>query len=529
MKKLLYVSLVALLTTTACTDLNVDAKSELVPENFPVTEEQFIAASGVIYTEFALGYTDNYWLQTELSGDAVALTANGGNWFDGGRYKDLHFHSWNKLNPLNTSTWSWLYKTINSCNKVYELLKGAEESDSKNTTIAELRSMRAFCYYLLMDNFGGVPIVKEFGEDLKARNTRQEVFDYVETELKESIPYLKAVNDKSVYGRPNQLAGYAMLAKLYLNAETFIGKSMYNETVAACDQVIAFEKSGVTGLESRDNYIKMFDYDNGPSFTEFLLAIPYDENNLQAFRPSRYALSIYHPTAWDYKFTVSSCMRVLPTYYDLFIEDENDIRRNVFLTEEQYLRDGVTPMIVPATKIQLDSRYTGSDKETVVNYHIKFTKEIEFRNEANFDNGDDVVGRLVGYRCNKYNASTTQTGRFQSNDFPVLRYADVLLMKAEAILRGATATNGETALSLVNRIRERAGVPAWKTVTLQQLINERGREFTLESWRRNDLIRFGKFEDSWLLKTDKDINKRLFPIPQSEIESNPLLTQNTGY
>lgn len=528
MKHILYSSLF-MLAATACVNLDIDPQSELTPGNFPTTEEQFVAASGVVYTEFALGYTDNYWLQSELSGDAAVVTANGGNWFDGGRYKELHYHDWNKNNDLVKTTWSWLYKTINSCNKVYALLKDAKESESKETTIAELRTMRAFCYYLLMDNFGGVPLIKEFGEDLKARNTKEDIFQYVEKELKEALPSLKKVNNKSTYGRPTQLAAYAMLAKLYLNAEIFIDRPMYNEAVTMCDQVIAFEKAGETGLTDRSQYLNMFNYDNGPDFKEFLLAIPYDENNLQSFRPSRYSLSIYHPGAWEFKFTVSSCMRILPGHYDLFTEEPGDIRRDEFLTGEQYLRDGTTPMTVTATKVQLDSRYNGPDKEAIVNYHIKFTKEIEFRSEPNFDTGDDVTGRLIGYRSNKYNASTTQTDRFQSNDFPVLRYADVLLMKAEAILKGATATNGETALGLTNKVRERAGVKPWSSVNLDMLLNERAREFSLEGWRRNDLIRFGKFENSWLLKTDNDPRKRLFPIPKAEIETNPLLEQNPGY
>jgi hypothetical protein len=506
-------------------------KSELVPENFPLTQEQFVAASGVIYTEFALGFADNYWLMAELSGDGFVLTANGGNWFDGGRYKELHYHDWNKNNPLISSTWSWLYKTINSCNKVYSLLRDAEESEAKSTSIAELRTIRAFCYYLLIDNFGDVPLIREFGEDLRARDKTDVVFDYIESELQEALPALKAENNQSTYGRPTQPAAYAILAKLYLNAEKFTEQNRYNDAVAACDRVIAFETQGLTELTPRDRFPKMFDFDNGPEFKELLLAIPYDENNLQSFKPSRYNFSIYHPTAWNYKFTVSSCMRTLPSHYDLYVEEgeNNDIREQVFLKEEQYLQDGVTPMILPVTKVQLDSRYSGNDKDAIVSYHIRLTKEIEFRNVPNFDTGDDVSGRLAGYRSNKYPPSHTQSGREQSNDFPVLRYADVLLMKAEAILRGATPTNSETAVSLVNRIRERAGCKLRNSITLEQLLDERAREFSLEAWRRNDLIRFGKYENTWLLKTDSDIRRRLYPIPEAEIRNNPLLEQNPGY
>lgn len=530
MKKLVvYSSALLLCLAASCTSLDVDVKSELTPDNFPNSEEQFVAASGVIYTNFALGYADNYWELSELSGDEAVLTANGGNWFDGGQYKDMHYHTWNKNNPLVENAWSWLYKTINSCNQVYSLLEGAADSEAKARSIAELRTMRAFCYYLLIDNFGDVPLVKSFGETVGSRNSRKEVFDYVEEELLDALPDLSSVNDVTTYGRPTQLSAYAMLAKLYMNAEVFVGEKRYDDAVSMCDKVIAFEKQGQTTLTPNSSYLSMFNYDNGPDFKEILFAIPYDENNLKSFKPSRYSLSIYHPEFWGFKFTVSSCTRILPSFYDLFTQSANDVREKQFLTGKQYLLDGSTPMVIQATKVQLDNRYTSDDKDEVVDFHIEFTKDIEFRDIANFDTGDDVKGRLVGYRCNKYPASSTQTGREQSNDFPVFRYADILLMKAEALLRGAKVTNGETALYLVNRIRQRAGVDLWTNVSLDELLQERAREFSMEAWRRNDLIRFGKFEDKWLVKTDNDPRKRLFPIPQKEIDKNPALEQNPGY
>ncbi|MDR3143141.1 MAG: RagB/SusD family nutrient uptake outer membrane protein [Tannerellaceae bacterium] len=509
-----------------CTDLNVDVKSELTPDNFPVTEEQFVTASGSIYTSFASGYGTNYWNQTELSTDAAVLTANGGNWFDGGRYMELHYHSWTKNSDIPRSTWSWLYRTVNTCNNVYELLMKAPESEARNTSIAELRVMRALCYYLLIDNFGDVPLVKVFGDAVKTRNPRKEVFEYIESETLESLRYLKPENDISVYGRPNQMTAYALLAKLYLNAGVYTGQAMNDKALEMCDKVIEFEDGGAVGLHA--DYIKMFDYDNGPHIKEFIFAIPYDENNLSGFIPSRYWYSIYHPYFWGLSFTTSSCTRVLPQYYDLFAEDTDDIREKTWLKEKQYLKNG-EPMIYPATKVQIDNRYTGPDKDETVLFHITHTKELEFRSIPNFDMGDDLIGRLAGYRSNKYNPSTTQLSRDQSNDLPVFRYADILLMKAEAILRGATPTKGHTALSLVNRVRERSHAAKWSGVDMDKLLEERAREMCYECWRRNDLIRFDKFEDSWLLKTDTDKNHRLFPVPQSEIDSNKQLTQNPGY
>ena len=149
-------------------------------------------------------------------------------------------------------------------------------------------------------------------------------------------------------------------------------------------------------------------------------------------------------------------------------------------------------------------------------------------------------GRSVGYRSIKFYMdlqTTAAQSRSQSNDVPIFRYADVLLMKAEAILRGATATNGDTPMSLINQIRDYVGAEEKVTdsVTLDDLLDERGREFADESWRRNDLIRFGKFEDDWGWKhiinpaAKTQLYRRIFPIPTGVMNTNTNWEQNPGY
>ncbi|WP_317169290.1 RagB/SusD family nutrient uptake outer membrane protein [Mucilaginibacter humi] len=132
---------------------------------------------------------------------------------------------------------------------------------------------------------------------------------------------------------------------------------------------------------------------------------------------------------------------------------------------------------------------------------------------------------------------TTAT-RLNGNDMPVFRLADIYLMKAEAILRGAapTTVNGvlETPLILVNKLRGRAGAQAAGTVDLDVLLDERARELSWEGWRRNDLIRFGQFEVEYPLPNDvltmnKDVTRRLYPIPSTELKTNTALQQNPGY
>lgn len=136
----------------------------------------------------------------------------------------------------------------------------------------------------------------------------------------------------------------------------------------------------------------------------------------------------------------------------------------------------------------------------------------------------------MGYRNIKFYPDATSTSRNQNNDIPVFRYSDIILMKAEAILRGGNATLGQTALSLVNQLRANRTTSApLVSVTLADMFAERSREFAWEGWHRNDVIRFGKYEGSWGFKTNTDVYRRIFPIPSSALALNPALKQNPGY
>lgn len=510
----LFIVLVGGMLMMGCTDLDIDVLSDITPDNFPKTEEQLKAASGAIYTAFASQYGGSWWLTSEISSDAAILPANGGNWYDGGMYMQCTLHSWTPLTGGRPGgQWAWLYNTINTCNSVYELLSAAEDSESKETAIAELRVMRALCYFYLMDIYGGAPLVTKFGDAIKTRNSRQELFNFVESEVLECAPLLNAKNDINTYGRPNQATAYTLLAKLYLNAEVYTGTPRWDEALEMCDKVMAFETDNTVALHS--DYLAMFNYDNGPTIKEFIFAIPYDENNLTGFTPARFFMGRYTLQALGgFQFGASSCLRVNPTYYDLFTEDPNDVREHTFMKGQLYEEDGVTPL-----------QYQGR--------LLSHPKEITFVNEATFDVGDTDADFYKGYRSNKFTVSKSQPTTSHSNDLPVFRYADVLLMKAEAILRGAAATNGDTPVGLVNRVRQRSDCAPWTSVDLNRLLDERGRELCYEAWRRNDLIRFGKYEEDFMafktLKKNTDPAYRLLPIPQTEIDKNAELVQNPGY
>lgn len=529
-KSIVYSITLIFIFLAGCTDLNVPVESEITPDNFPKTEEDFIAVAGPVYSNLSNYYMLSYWFLQECSADGMVLTANGGNWFDDSRYKNFHLHTWNEDERFITEAWVNSFAGVSLCNSILQLFEAAEEGAAKTTAIAELRTMRAWFYFMLMDLYGGVPLVTTFGPDTEtgARRTRTEIFDFIESELLEFLPDLSSTTGQITYGRPTKWMAYALLAKLYLNAPVYTGESRYDDVVSMCDMIIneASENSSI-GLD--DDYLKMFYPDNGPKITDFIFAVPYNGANILNNYPSRYWLNKMQKAQFGLPFTPSGCLKTWPEYYNKFTIDATDERQNIWLTGKQYYSDGTTPVTVETTKQGRDNRYTAADKNDPVTYQLEFTPDIEFRDLDKFNTGDDYVGLAVGYRCNKYYPDASSSTRHQSNDIPVFRYADVLLMKAEAILRGATATLGQTSLSLVNLVRERSEVSLFTDVDLEKLLDERVRELSFECWRRNDLIRFGQWEDSWGVKTDNDVNHRLFPIPSTQLLLNTMLEQNPGY
>ncbi|WP_114938461.1 RagB/SusD family nutrient uptake outer membrane protein [Mucilaginibacter endophyticus] len=515
--------LFAAITISSCTKVDVPVETELTPSNFPTTPQQFILASGAAYAQLRGSFAQSYWQMQTLSTDEAIMPARAGGWRDGGRYQQLHYHNWNADLPQVQDAWTWGFGTISTCNRIIATFASSPDNAAKATTIAELRATRAMMFFFMMDLYGNIPVVTTFGSaDKPATTARKDVFAFIEKELNEVIPNLSTVVDQTTYGRPTQFTAYAILAKMYLNAEVYTGTGRYNDVVKMCDNIM---QSGKYALE--DDYLKMFYPDNGPKVKEFIFAIPYDHALAQGEQFSWYSLHPALQAKYGLLYRLSNPCSTIPSYYAQF-NDPNDIRTSLWLIGKQYDFAG-NPIIIKTTKKGLDASYSGPDPTAPVDYQLTFTPDLTLVDVPTFEVGGDELGKAKGIRNNKYYPDVTATDRNQSNDVPVFRYADILLMKAEAILRGATPTNGETALSLINQLRTKRKAATWSSVDLPNLLQERARELNWETWRRNDLIRFGKYEESWGYKTDKDVNKRLFPIPSAELILNSKLQQNTGY
>jgi len=547
MKKILnYIIVPALLLTavTSCHKLDVPITTQLTPDVFPQDSAQFISASGPAYVALRGNYATEYFFQQCYSTEEGIMPARGGNWYDGRQNLDMHYHSWTKDNPYVASNWSWLSATIGYANQTLSILSTTEPAgNAKNTNLAEIKMVRDIAYFMMMDNYGNVPLDTVYGDFTPHPCIpRAQVFSFLENDIKSCIPYLSTTVGVSTYGRPTLYTAYALLAKMYLNAEYYTGTAKYNECIAACDNII---QSGKYSIATLANYLQMFYPTNGPaapgSKEEFIFAIPFDATSVGNFgRSANYKARYDVPRSmgqvaagagynyFNIPYTPGGPASTLPEFYANF-NDANDIRNKQWLTGLQFRPDGVTPIMITTTLKGYDQFFAGTNAPYT--YQLNLTPNIVLRQSVPlFDCGNDEIAWNMGYRNIKFYPDATSTSRNQNNDIPMFRYSDIILMKAEAILRGGTATLGHTALSLVNNLRANRTTSApLATVTLNDMFAERSREFAWEGWHRNDVIRFGKYEGTWGFKTNTETYRRIFPIPTSAMAVNPALTQNPGY
>ncbi|MGP1436703.1 MAG: RagB/SusD family nutrient uptake outer membrane protein [Phocaeicola sp.] len=522
----------AMLSMSSCFNLDETPYSEIVEEEYVPTEADEVALLATTYSKlrYVMDWYGLFDLQEE-PGDVIVTPTRPNGWDDGGTYKQMHKHTWDNQQGQPQSTWSVCFEGIANANKI---LKRADEGffseNSKPKIVAEVRAIRALWYSILCDTHGNVPIQTTFSEDVPNQSTRKEVFDFIIKELTEVMPELSSAVDKTTYGRLTQWGAKCLMARMYLNAEVYTGTPMWNECLQQCDEII---NSNLFKLESK--YTDIFKTDNA-ACVETIFAIPYDEvynsgdNNGPVFGAHMKFLSSNSRKVFNMQSTPWGGSAANPQFINSY--DKNDMRlKYSWLQGDQYSPDGVLITTFPN---KLPSIYnTGTDD---------------------------------GYRIGKYEIKIGAKSLL-SNDFPYFRYAEVLLMKAECLLR--LGQNEAEAANLVSQIRERAfsesAHPEKATVdvawlkgdthiqygTLDEngnidavgntdpvefggLYDEWGWEFAAEGRRRIDMIRFGTFQKkSWFnhVPTENDLkgNSILFPIHLEDLNKNPNLQQNPGY
>ncbi len=463
-----------------------------------------------------------YWSVQSVSSDEMAVTQKGGDWYDGGVWIDMHRHTFGPSNGPIDGTWSGQYTAIAECNN----LLAAGGLDANQT--AQLRALRAFFYYRLLDLYGRVKIVTTPGAN-PPQSTRQQLFDFVESELLASLGIASVTPSMNLSSSPlgtdtnpyriNQYAALGILAKLYLNAEVYTGTARYQQAADAASYVIDNSGYVLCGVGcSVPNPGKRPAVDSDPATLEGYAAVfaPNNNNNPEIIWSVAYdgvtatgmnfAEMSYHYASqftWSTEQQPWNGYSALEDFYNSY--DASDLRKKAnFIVGQQFDYNG---------SAILD--YAASDG----NLEITYTPEI---NEL-----EPNASRVGGARLGKFSNRLFQRADMD-NDMPIIRLGELYLIRAEGMAR--VAGDWSMAAADVNTIRARAGLGALSPIDADSFLAERGREMFMEATRRQDLIRFGKFDDPWWEKTNNDPTKSLFPIPQPQIDaSGGTLTQNPGY
>ncbi len=497
-------------------DLNVTPKDPNIVTSLTVYDSPAAYKEGLakLYATFALSgqqgpagqpdiagidegfsnYLRQYWNAQELSTDEAVIAWNDAS------IKDFHWQTWAPNDVFIAAIYSRIMYTVALCNEYIRATTGKTDADIVKYN-AEARFIRALAYYHAIDLFGNPPFVTEAdspGAFFPKQTTRAALFTYIESELKAIEGVLGA--PRFEYARADQAAAWTLLAKLYLNAKVYIGQDKNTECVTYCNKVIA------AGYTLIPKYANNFTADNNLS-PEMILAITSDGQHTQTYGGMTYLIHAgIGGSMSPARFGVGGGwggIRTTKAFVNKFADPSgNTDKRAMFWTDGQ----------------KLDISDIG-----------QFTD---------------------GWAITKY-SNLTSTGAaaphahpdFVDTDYPLFRLADVYLMYAEAVLRGATTGDATTALGYVNALRQRAYGNASGNITAGQLtldfiLDERARELYWEGHRRTDLIRFGKFTGGAYLWPWKgkvaagdatESFRDLYPIPSNDLGANPTLKQNPGY
>ena len=562
MKKVLVSSMLILggLFSACSGFLDEDPKSK-IPEEEAYKSEKLVYVNTIatIYTSFGnrlYGSTDNVHTLQEFSSDAWILPGRQGDWVDGGKWQSLFLHNYGPGHATIKSTWNALYTIIGNCNTSIDNLETFIQAGGESYLQDyqyEARAVRAILYYHLVDLFGRVPLVtssKTVMADVN-QSSRSEVYQFIVDELTDCIPHLpsgKCQNMGKYYGRVTKAVGYMAMAKVAINSP-ILSKDDWNdgslvggiakvapyvnqagknikialdgttrdawETVLYCQKQIEKE-----GYSLQPNFSQNFSKTNDSS-VENIWTQPSDGTTYKVsdYNPTR-TLHAAHASAYGLQGWNGACATVEQMKVFKYGTDEQDPRMDMTFFYGPVFVDGkpIDAGLGDGAQLCYNPMDVVVDfKEDVPNQILKF----------------------AGARMSKYEVDNTTSSYLNHNNDKVFwRYADALLLAAEAKVRMGQSGDAE-----VNEIRDRVQAGQKSNVTLQDILDERMLEFSYEGMRRQDQIRFGTYTEPTTDRyagvhhnvatgdyvVDNTGFTTVFPIPTSVLELNTKLTQNPGY
>ncbi len=452
----------------------------------------------------------DYWALQEVSTDEVIVPTRGTDWYDNGEWQQLHLQTWTADHVRMKNVWEALNQGVSRANVAINYIGKFTSSATTTQYIAEARFLKAYYEYLICDLFGQVPYREASEVDFSIAPTvldRKAAADKIISELTEILPDLKT---KADVGSDHATKGAAqtLLAKIYLNYEVWTGTKKYAEAISACNDVIAN-----TSYSIATDYWTMFQKFVDEN-SEFILRVPMDDSVDMGSGSCWVNFTLHYSqifgnitSTWNGPSTTSTFFDTWDKVNDARYQD-NRIKSECgfnqgFLVGQQYGLDG--------------SALKQRDGSALI-----------FVPEVNLESSPENAG----IRVVKFAPNAATTHQFSSpNDVPIMRISDVYLIRAEAKFRNGDTSGALSDLNAIRAKRSAAGktLPLLTSVTLNDILKERGYELYWEGLRRQDLVRFGKFGDAWQGKPATAATKAIYPIPTSALGANENLKQNTGY
>ena len=506
-KNLLLIGLVTFVASS-CTDLTEQLNEDLtadVASQVLIDNADVSALLRASYEGLRLPYEDQgqLWAAQEHTSDEVIGPTRGPDWDDNGIWRSLHNHTWDADHAFLGNTFNGLLQVVFSTTNILTFGPSAGEA-------AQARFLRAFVMFSIVDGWGQVPF-RNPGENLLEAPkvlTGAEAVDFI---IAEALDIMADLPERGTNPNvANKDAARTLLMKAYLNKGAFANKS--NPTFDAGDMAKVIEygdaiiNSGTYDLTG--GFFENFAPNNDAISTENIFTGENRGGESSGPVRSRWFCGLHYnqnPSGWNGFTTIAD-------FYDKF--DANDPRIGgtdyAGMTDVSGIKVG---FLIGQQKDQ-----NGDDLKDRKENPLAFTKDVKIKEDgANLE--------VTGIRVMKYPIDYNN-GDNVDNDYVHYRYADVLLMKAEAAMRSG---DNATALTIVNEIRTARQAPQLTAIDADGMIDERGFELYWEGHRRTDLIRFGKFLDAWNEKPASTETRLLFPIPSGALAVNPNLSQNPGY
>jgi len=535
-----------LVTVPSCTDLDERIFDQLPAESFGGTATEINALVGTCYNTLKRVFPSDPLTMSEAAGSVMIYpTRIGGDWWDGGQYMQMFMHTYTNMTSCNRGAWNVAMESIGTCNANLNTVENSEMPD-KDQKAAEIKGIRAYWYYFLIDKWGNIPMVIDYNnKELPGNTPRKEAYNWLVQEVNSLIPNLPEAEGN--YGRFTKASAHALLAKLYLNSDAWGMGDQYAKAADEAQQVI-----NTPGLELLSNWSDNFSWNNSGN-KESILCAQYSSSDTRNTNSLHFrTLGYVENQAIGASFGAWNGFCAQPDYVKLFMADPSkatDPSYTYYLPEND-------PRIVSFRLGQQYSKATGEVLMTGHSLPMNHYAEVFPLYGAQRDGTIWAdVQQQDGGRVGKweYDASLTSA---MNNDFAIFRLADFYLVRAEALLRSGGSVAEAT--ELVNKVRSRAWGDSshnYSTVTLADVQLERRLELAWEGVSREDDIRFGCYDkDMWSMlraTVSQDVDAagmpktytinpsawnrpsdkylELFPIPLTAWQTNPKLVQNPGY